>query len=228
MHTKLAIAAALVLALALTPAAIWLARRLRVVDMPAARKVHTVPTPRLGGIAIYLGFVGGTLLLGVYTRQVAAILLAGSLVFATGLADDYWDISPWLKLLGQVAAAALLVLAGFSVQFITNPFTGATVSLGLLGVPITVLWLVGVSNAVNLIDGMDGLASGVAAIASVATAIVCLSQGEAVAAALAGVLAAAALGFLPWNFNPAKTFMGDCGALFLGFILGTLALMGLC
>ena len=125
-------------------------------------------------------------------------------------------------------AALILVAAGFSIRFISNPFTGSTVSLGIFGIPITVLWLVGVSNAVNLIDGMDGLAGGVSAIAAVATAIVCLSQGELVAAALAGILAASALGFLPWNFHPAKTFMGDCGALFMGFILGTLALMGLC
>ncbi len=228
MRIWLALAAALLVALAMTPPAIWLARKLNIVDMPNARKVHTTPTPRIGGIAIYLGFVAGALLLGEYTRQVAAVLIAGSVVFLTGLIDDYKDISPKFKLIGQVAAALLLVAAGFSVRFISNPFTGSTVSLGFLSVPITVVWLVGVSNAVNLIDGMDGLAVGVSTIAAAATAIVCVSQGELVAAALAGVLAASALGFLPWNFNPAKTFMGDCGALFLGFILGTLALMGLC
>ncbi|MBR5430014.1 MAG: undecaprenyl/decaprenyl-phosphate alpha-N-acetylglucosaminyl 1-phosphate transferase [Firmicutes bacterium] len=228
MRIWLALAAALAVALAMTPPAIWLARKLNIVDMPNARKVHTTPTPRIGGIAIYLGFVAGALVLGAYTRQVAAVLIAGSVVFLTGLIDDYKDISPKFKLAGQVIAALLLVAAGFSVRFISNPFTGSTVSLGFLSAPITVVWLVGVSNAVNLIDGMDGLAVGVSTIAAAATAIVCISQGELVAAALAGVLAAAGLGFLPWNFNPAKTFMGDCGALFLGFILGTLALMGLC
>lgn len=228
MRIWLALAAAFAAALAMTGPAIWLARKLNIVDMPNGRKVHTVPTPRIGGIAIYLGFVAGSLLLGVYTRQVAAVLVAGSVVFLTGLIDDYKDISPKFKLAGQIVAALLLVAAGFSVRFISNPFTGSTVSLGLFSIPITVLWLVGVSNAVNLIDGMDGLAGGVSAIAAVATAIVCLSQGELTAAALSGILAAAALGFLPWNFHPAKTFMGDCGALFMGFILGTLALMGLC
>ena len=227
MRIWLALAAAFLVALAMTWPSIWLARKLHIVDMPNARKVHTNPTPRIGGIAIYLGFVAGALLLGVYTRQVAAVLVAGSVVFLTGLIDDYKDISPKFKLAGQILASVLLVAAGFSIRFISNPFTGSTVSLGILGAPITVIWLVGVSNAVNLIDGMDGLASGVSAIAAVATAIVCVAQGEVVAAALAGVLAAAALGFLPWNFNPAKTFMGDCGALFMGFILGTLALMGL-
>ena len=228
MRIWLAVAAAFAVALAMTAPAIWLARKLNIVDMPNARKVHTKPTPRIGGIAIYLGFVVGTLLLGTYTRQVAAVLVAGSVVFFTGLVDDYKDISPKLKLAGQFLAALLLVIAGFSIRFISNPFTGSTASLGWLGPPITVIWLVGVSNAVNLIDGMDGLAVGVSTIASAATAIVCISQGELVAAALAGVLAASCLGFLPWNFNPAKTFMGDCGSLFIGFILGTLALMGLC
>lgn len=228
MRIWLAVAAAFAVALAMTWPSIWLAHKLHIVDMPNARKVHTAPTPRVGGIAIYLGFVAGALLLGVYTRQVAAVLIAGSVVFLTGFIDDYKDISPKFKLAGQFVAALILVAAGFSIRFISNPFTGSTVSLGLLGIPITVVWLVGVSNAVNLIDGMDGLAGGVSAIAAVATAIVCLSQGEAVAAALAGILAASALGFLPWNFHPAKTFMGDCGALFMGFILGTLALMGLC
>ena len=228
MRIWLAVAAAFAVALAMTWPSIWLAHKLHIVDMPNARKVHTAPTPRVGGIAIYLGFVAGALLLGVYTRQVAAVLVAGSVVFLTGFIDDYKDISPKFKLAGQFVAALILVAAGFSIRFISNPFTGSTVSLGVLGIPITVLWLVGVSNAVNLIDGMDGLAGGVSAIAAVATAIVCLSQGELVAAALAGILAASALGFLPWNFHPAKTFMGDCGALFMGFILGTLALMGLC
>ncbi len=225
--TWLGISVAFLAALGLTPAAIGLARKFNIVDMPNQRKVHANPTPRLGGLAIYAGFVLGALALVVYTRQVAALLIAGTLVMLTGLVDDMKDIAAKLKLLGQVIAALVLVEAGYTVRFITNPFPGDMLSLGVLGVPITVLWLVGISNAVNLIDGLDGLASGVSAIAAVSTAIVCLSQGEWTAAALAGVLAAAALGFLPWNFHQAKTFMGDCGALFLGFILGALALMGL-
>lgn len=227
MHTWPAIIAAFLTALALAPLAIRLALKFHIVDIPNQRKVHSKPTPRIGGLAIYAAFVVGALLLGAYTRQVAAVLVAGSIVFFTGFLDDIKDISPKLKLLGQVIASLVLVWAGFSVRFITNPFDGSMLSLGVLSVPITVLWLTGISNAVNLIDGLDGLSSGVSAIAAVSTAVVCLSQSEPVAAALAGILAAAALGFLPWNFNPAKTFMGDCGALFLGFILGALSLMGL-
>ncbi|MDO4732143.1 MAG: MraY family glycosyltransferase [Bacillota bacterium] len=227
MFTWIGISAAFLAALLLTPVAIRLARKYNIVDVPNGRKVHSTPTPRMGGIAIYAGFVLGSLLLAVYTRQVACLLVGSSIVMLTGLIDDVKDISPKLKLLGQVLGALVLVYGGFTIRFITNPFNGSMISLGFMAVPITVVWLVGISNAVNLIDGLDGLCSGVSMIAALSTAVVCISQGEFTAAALAGVLAAAALGFLRYNFNPAKTFMGDCGALFLGFVLGALSLMGL-
>lgn len=227
MFTWIGIIAAFFVTLAMTPVAIHLAQKYNIVDIPNQRKIHTTPTPRMGGIAIYAGFVIGALLLVTYTRQVAALLVGGTIVMLTGLVDDFKDISPKLKLLGQVVAALVLVYGGFTIRFITNPFNGTLISLGFLAVPITVLWLVGVSNAVNLIDGLDGLCSGVSTIAAVSTAVVCISQGEFTAAGLAGVLAASALGFLRYNFHPAKTFMGDCGSLFLGFILGALSLMGL-
>ena len=227
MLTWLALAVTFVVVLAVTPLSIRIAKKFHIVDIPNQRKVHQVPTPRIGGVAIYIAFVIGILVLGEYTRQMAALLIAGSVVFFTGLVDDIKNISPKLKLLGQVVASLVLVYAGFTVRFITNPFDGSILSLGIFAVPLTVLWLTGISNAVNLVDGLDGLSAGVSAIAAISTAIVCISQGELVAAAASGILAAAASGFLPWNFNPAKTFMGDCGALFLGFILGALALMGL-
>ena len=227
MFTWLGIILAFLTTLAVTPIAIRLALKFHVVDMPNQRKVHSKPTPRMGGIAIYLGFVVGTLALMVYTRQVAALLVASSVVMLTGLVDDFKNISPKLKLLGQVLASLVLVYFGYSIRFITNPFDGSLISLGIFAAPITILWLTGVSNAVNLIDGLDGLSSGVSAIAACCTAIVCVAQKEYTAAALAGVLAASALGFLRYNFHPAKTFMGDCGSLFLGFVLGAISLMGL-
>lgn len=227
MLTWFGVAIAFITALALTPVAIRLAKKYHIVDMPNARKVHTQAMPRMGGIAIYAAFVLGTLALGIYTRQVAALLIAGTIVMLTGLVDDIKGISPKIKLLGQVIASLVLVRAGYYVEFITNPFDGSIISLGFWGIPITVIWLTGISNTVNLIDGLDGLSAGVSAIAAGATAIVCLSQGEILAASLAAVLAASALGFLPWNFHPAKTFMGDCGSLLLGFLLGALSLMGL-
>jgi len=227
MFTWLGIILALLTTLAVTPVAIRLAHKFNIVDIPNQRKVHSNPTPRMGGIAIYAGFVVGTLALTIYTRQVAALLVASTVVMLTGLVDDVKNISPKMKLLGQVAASLILVYFGYTIRFVTNPFDGSMISLGIFAIPITVLWLAGVSNAVNLIDGLDGLSSGVSAIAAVSTAIVCIAQKEYTAAALAGVLAASCVGFLRYNFHPAKTFMGDCGSLFLGFVLGALALMGL-
>jgi len=219
---------ALVTALVATPFAIYMARKLNVVDVPNERKVHTSATPRMGGVAIYGAFVLGALALGIYTRPVAALLIAGSLVMLVGWVDDVRGISPKVKLIGQVIASLVLIKGGFYVQFITNPFTdGGLISLGIFTIPVTILWLTGISNAVNLIDGLDGLSAGVSAIAALTMTIVCFVQGQVQTAALAAVLAAAAFGFLRYNFHPARTFMGDCGSLFLGFILGALAIMGL-
>jgi len=219
---------ALATALAATPLTIWLARKLHVVDIPDERKVHSGAVPRMGGVAIYGAFVLGTLALGLYTRPVAALLIACSIVMFVGWVDDVRGISPKVKLLGQVLASLVLIKGGFYVQFITNPFIdGGLISLGIFTIPVTILWLVGISNAVNLIDGLDGLSAGVSAIAALTMTIVCFVQGQIQTAALAAVLAAAAFGFLRYNFHPARTFMGDCGSLFLGFTLGALAIMGL-
>ena len=219
---------AFVTALLATPLAIFLARKWKVMDIPNERKVHTGAVPRMGGVAIYGAFVVGALALGIYTKPVAALLIACSIVMFVGWVDDVRGISPTIKLLGQIAASLVLIKGGFFVQFITNPFTdGGLISLGVFAIPVTILWLTGISNAVNLIDGMDGLSAGVSSIAALTMAIVCYVQGQIQAAALAAVLAAAAFGFLRYNFYPARTFMGDCGALFLGFTLGALAIMGL-
>ena len=219
---------ALAAALLATPLAIYVARKLNVVDIPNERKVHTVAIPRMGGVAIYGAFVLGALALGLYTRQVAALLVASSIVMLVGWVDDVRGISPKIKLLGQVVASLVLIKGGFFVQFITNPFTdGGLISLGVFTIPVTILWLTGISNAVNLIDGLDGLSAGVSAVAALTMTIVCFVQGQVQTAALAAVLAAAAFGFLRYNFYPARTFMGDCGSLFLGFVLGALAIMGL-
>ncbi|MCL1906156.1 MAG: undecaprenyl/decaprenyl-phosphate alpha-N-acetylglucosaminyl 1-phosphate transferase [Clostridiales bacterium] len=219
---------ALAAALLATPLAIYAARKLNVVDIPNERKVHQAAVPRMGGVAIYGAFVLGALALGLYTRPVAALLVASSIVMFVGWVDDVRGISPKVKLLGQVFASLILIKGGFYVQFITNPFTdGGLISLGIFTIPVTILWLTGISNAVNLIDGLDGLSAGVCAIAALTMTIVCFVQGQLQTAALAAVLAAASFGFLRYNFYPARTFMGDCGSLFLGFVLGALAIMGL-
>ena len=224
----LGVVLAMITAICLTPPVIWLAKKLNVVDKPNERKVHQGSMPRMGGVAIYLAFVVGTLALGVYTRQVAALLVGSSVVMFVGWVDDIRGISPKIKLLGQIVASLILVYGGFNVEFITNPFSDSgIISLGVLSVPVTILWLTGISNAVNLIDGLDGLSAGVSAIAALTMTVICIVQEQYAVAALAAVLAAAAFGFLRYNFHPARTFMGDCGSLFLGFVLGALAIMGL-
>ncbi|MCR4963591.1 MAG: undecaprenyl/decaprenyl-phosphate alpha-N-acetylglucosaminyl 1-phosphate transferase [Firmicutes bacterium] len=227
MQIAFSMVAALITALLVTPLAIRLAHKYHIVDQPNARKVHQTPTPRMGGVAIYAGFVVGVLLSGCYTRPVAALLVSSTLVMLTGLVDDIRGISPKVKLLGQIVASLVFCLGSSGVQFITNPLNGGLIDLGFWGIPVTVLWLTGVSNAVNLIDGLDGLSAGVSAIAALCMAAVCLAQGNAPAAIAAVILVCAAAGFLRYNFHPAKTFMGDCGSLFLGFVLGAIAIMGL-
>ncbi|MCL1976102.1 MAG: undecaprenyl/decaprenyl-phosphate alpha-N-acetylglucosaminyl 1-phosphate transferase [Firmicutes bacterium] len=227
-HLWLGVTIALAVALIATPLAIKVARKLNVVDLPNERKVHEGAIPRMGGVAIYGAFVLGVLALGFYTRAIATFLIACSIIVFIGWLDDYRGLSPMIKLLGQVIASLVLIKGGFYVQFITNPFTdGGLISLGIFAIPVTLLWLTGISNAVNLIDGLDGLSAGVSAIAALTMTIVCYVQGQLQTAALAAVLAAAAFGFLRYNFYPARTFMGDSGSLFLGFSLGALAIMGL-
>jgi len=212
----------------LTPVMKKVAVAVGAVDKPDQRKVHKGMMPRIGGIAIYFGFVVAVLLSGSIDRPVAGLLVSGSLIMILGLVDDIKGISPKLKLLGQVLAGLVLVFFGVEVEFITNPFNGKIIFLGYyLSIPVTVFWVTGISNAVNLIDGLDGLAAGVSTIAAVTLAVVAWTQGQYLAVSLALFLAAGSLGFLRYNFYPAQLFMGDCGSLFLGFNLGALAVMGL-
>ncbi|MGI6286440.1 putative undecaprenyl-phosphate N-acetylglucosaminyl 1-phosphate transferase [Moorella humiferrea] len=210
----------------LTPLLCRLAPRLGAVDKPDARKIHRGLMPRLGGVAIYAGFVAAFCFLGYRESEYTGLFLGGTLIMLVGLVDDIKNISPRLKLLGQIAAAALLVAFGVRVEFLTNPFDGLLM-LGKLAVPVTIFWIVGVTNALNLVDGLDGLAAGTSFIAAVTIAVVAWLNGEGEVALLSLALAASVLGFLPFNFHPARTFMGDCGSMFLGFNLASLAVIGL-
>lgn len=223
----LSIFAAFLAAYLLTPVMMKVALRIGAVDKPNERKVHKGIITRIGGVAIFGGFMVGALLMQDLSIRAWGLLISGTMIMLLGLVDDIKGISPKVKLLGQIAAALVLVYFGVQVKFVTNPFTGGIISLGVLSIPVTVFWVTGMSNAVNLIDGLDGLAAGVSAIAAVTLAVVAWTQGQFEAVYLALFLAAAALGFLRFNFHPAKLFMGDCGSLFLGFILGVLAVMGL-
>ncbi|HUP27817.1 MAG TPA: MraY family glycosyltransferase [Chloroflexia bacterium] len=208
---------ALVLSVLATPMAKRVARRYSVMDAPSARKVHASPVPLLGGLAIYLGVIGGLLLFGhlQYVQQTASILTGATLMSMLGAIDDKWGMSPLTKLLGQIAAAALLFFTGVRVEFLHNDW---------LNFALTVAWVVTITNALNLMDNMNGLAGGVAAVCSVFFFLIATLTNQNLIAPLSVVLLGACVGFLYFNFNAASIFMGDTGSLFLGF---TLAAVGI-
>lgn len=209
----------------LTPLVRRLALRLGAVDIPGSRKVHHLPVPTMGGLAIFVGFGAVLLFTWPWPRPVLGLALGGVLVVLLGIWDDCRELSPRGKLLGQVAAALVMVALGVKVDFVSNPFDGM-IFLGFLAVPATVLWVVGITNALNLIDGLDGLAAGTAAIAALSMGIVAWMEGQMVVALYAFSLAACALAFLRYNFSPARIFMGDTGSMFLGLNLAGLAVLG--
>jgi UDP-GlcNAc:undecaprenyl-phosphate GlcNAc-1-phosphate transferase len=200
-----------------TPLMRRLALRMGVVDVPSARKVHLTPIPLLGGVAIYLGFILALLFLGDrrYVRELVAIVLGASLVSFLGIWDDRWGLRPLLKLVGQMAAASILLLAGIEIHIFPWEWLNAALLL---------LWVAGISNAINLLDNMDGLSGGVSAVASGFLLLLAASSGQYLVSALAAALLGACLGFLRYNLNPASIFMGDAGSLFLGFVLAALGI----
>jgi UDP-GlcNAc:undecaprenyl-phosphate GlcNAc-1-phosphate transferase len=219
-----AIAAAIVVLL-LTPVTMWLAGKVGAVDVPSARRIHTRPIPRLGGIAIVLGFLLPAIWFLPADPAVRGLIAGGVLIAALGVVDDTMGLSPVVKLVGQVACASVPVAAGLTIDHITLPFAGA-IDLGAPGYVLTVIWFVAIVNIINFTDGMDGLAAGVVGIGASTFAIIAASLGRADAAILAAALAGACLAFLRFNFNPARTFMGDGGSMFLGFMLAGIAITG--
>jgi len=230
-----AILLALGSALLVTPLIRKWAFKCGALDRPDQRKVHQRVMPRMGGLAIYLSFVIAVFLTWEITPQVAGLLVGGSLIVLLGIIDDTRGVSPGMKLAGQVAAACAVALFGLRVEFLTNPFSDEMITLGFLSIPVTVLWIVSITNAVNLIDGLDGLAGGTSCIAALTLAAVVWieaskmgdSRNQMDAIALALILAAAVVGFLRYNFYPARIFLGDSGSMYLGFSVATLAVMGL-
>ncbi len=221
----LAFLVALALTTALTPLVVRVARRVGALDPVQERGLASEPTPLLGGLAILAGvLVSGVIFLPAST-EMRGILAAAILITAVGLLDDLRDLSPGVKLLGQVAAALICVLSGVRVDDFTFPFIGR-VDLGELGGPLTLIGLVVVMNVVNLSDGVDGLASGVCAIAAIGFAVIAFDLGRDTAGILAACTAGAALGFLIHNFHPASVFMGDSGSNLLGLLLGAVIVEG--
>jgi UDP-GlcNAc:undecaprenyl-phosphate/decaprenyl-phosphate GlcNAc-1-phosphate transferase len=208
---------ALLFAAAATPIARRVALTLGIIDQPSARKVHSTPIPLLGGVAIYAAFVAALALFGseFYVAQLVGIFLGATFVSFLGIWDDWRGIRPLLKLGGQVFAAAILIATGVQVEFLHSP---------VLNVAVTALWVVGITNALNLLDNMDGLSGGVSAIAAAWFALLSIQNGQVLVAAMSVALLGAALGFLFYNFNPASIFMGDGGSLFLGFLLASVGI----
>ncbi len=212
----IAIAAGLI-AFVGTPFTLIMARRVGFVAVPSARKTHVAPTPLLGGAAIWAAFVASLLVFGRGSefRELAAIITGGTLISALGLIDDRIGLGPRAKLFGQIAAAGVLILGGVKAQLFNND---------LLDIPLTLFWVIGICNAMNFMDNMDGLAAGVAATAAASFFLLAALNGQALVASLAAALFGACLGFLVYNFQPALSFMGDSGSLLLGFMLAVLGI----
>jgi len=202
------------------------------VDKPDLRKVHKEPMPRIGGLAVYLAFVLAVVATQDLNGSIGGLLVGCTLVVALGVVDDIKELPAKVKLLGQIAAAGAVIPFGVVIDYVTNPLSGDMLMLGWLAYPVTIFWLVAVTNAINLIDGLDGLAGGVSCIAALTLAAVAFTQwylfgvaGMTGVVILALILAAAVLGFLRYNFHPAKIFLGDTGSMFLGFTLGAMSIM---
>ena len=224
---------ALTVSLVVMPAVILLAEKTGAMDEPNARKVHKKPIPRIGGLGIYAGFMAAIIFIAIKfgldgepLKETVGLLVSSSLIVALGLVDDYKNLPAKIKLLGQICAAAVLVLGfGIRIDFVTDPF-GGYLYLEWFAIPATMFWLVGLTNTVNLIDGLDGLAAGVASIASFAIMLIALEQNFILVAVMTAALAGAAVGFLKYNFHPAEIFMGDTGSMFLGFMLAGISVTG--
>ena len=220
IKVMLAILVAFVVSIALTPFVKRLAVKVGAVDVPGeARRVHDHPIPRMGGLAIFLGFIVSTLLFVDITQEVRGILIGSIIIVITGVIDDIVSLRAWTKFLIQILAAVIAVLHGVVINVVSNPNVFSNqeaIVLGWVAIPLTVLWIVGITNSVNLIDGLDGLAVGVSTISCVTILVVALLVSEPNVALIVAALAGACIGFMPYNLNPARIFMGDTGSLFLG------------
>ncbi|HYM90541.1 MAG TPA: MraY family glycosyltransferase [bacterium] len=238
----------LVVAYALTPLVEWAAIRVGALAQPGGRHIHRVPVPRLGGIGVYLAFLVAVLaglplersvritleahhvVLTVpftpqFDRPVIGVLCGATLITILGIIDDIWGVSPMEKLFGQLVAAIVPLSFGVGMDVLTNPL-GGMLFLGPFGLALTVAWIVALCNVMNLIDGIDGLATGIAAIAGGTVLIASYQRGDAGTAMLAAAFVGSTLGFLPYNFNPARIFLGDSGSMLLGYLLGSLSVLG--
>jgi UDP-GlcNAc:undecaprenyl-phosphate GlcNAc-1-phosphate transferase len=220
-----------------TPSIVRIAHRVGAVDHPGPRKIHAVPIPRVGGVAVFLGFAAGLLFAAFATGYAtnpgrnrldywSILAVAATAVLILGLVDDLRPVSFQWKFIFQVLAALAVWGAGFRVEILGVPFVSDTVHLGGLSLPLTILWIVGITNAFNLIDGLDGLAAGTALITTTVVAIIALHGGRVAVSAVSVALVGSLVGFLRYNFNPAQIFLGDSGSMFLGFSVAVISIHG--
>ncbi|WP_164667643.1 glycosyltransferase family 4 protein [Virgibacillus doumboii] len=216
----------MLISLFITPLLIKISLKMNAIDNPNHRKVHSDPIPTLGGLAIFISFLAGLLILQPSDEYHLAIISGAFIIIVLGFFDDVYDLSARVKFLTQLGVASLVVFwGGLQVEFINLPF-GGQIEFGFLSSIVTILWIVGVTNAINLTDGLDGLAAGVSSIALLTMAGMAVIMGNVYVATMAFILFFSTVGFLRYNFYPAKIFMGDTGALFLGYMISVLALLG--
>ena len=209
-------AVAVLLSLILTPFIRDVAVRAGLIDVPSRQKLHKEPTAKMGGIAIFLSFAASVFwLLGRREADLFYVLSGAGIILIVGFLDDVMEISPLAKIVGQVLASAVLIGNGIRIGFFPD----------IVSIPLTLFWMVGIMNAVNLLDGMDGMAAGVSAVMAFFFMVLAIINGNSQEALIAAALAGACLGFLRFNFHKASIFMGDTGSLFLGFVLGSLGVM---
>jgi len=209
----------------LTPYVRKLAFRIGALDRPDKRKVHQKIMPRLGGLAIYLAFVIAVLLTTTLTKDIIGIMTGGTCIMLLGVLDDKYSLPAKVKLLGQILCALVLCAFDIKIEWLANPF-GGYIYFDEFSVPFTVFWIISFTNVMNLIDGLDGLAAGVGAIASVTVIMVAVQQGFYPVAVITAALAGGILGFLRYNFNPASIFMGDTGSMFIGYTMAAISVFG--
>ena len=216
---------------ATTPFVKELAKKIGAVDVPKdERRVHKKAMPLMGGLAIFYGFIVAVMAFCKVNMQVRGLVFGALIIVSLGIVDDIRPLSAKTKLVFQIIAALVVTLHGVLIYRITVPefiAPSGYFDFGFMAIPITIIWIVGVTNALNLIDGIDGLAAGVSSISSMTIFCIALIVSETNIAIITAALAGACFGFLPYNFNPAKIFMGDTGSMFLGFTLATVSVMGL-
>lgn len=216
---------AMLISFVLTPYIKKLAFAIGAIDKPDNRKVHKKIMPRLGGLAIYIGFMVAAVASIELTKEIVGVLIGGTVIVIIGILDDKYSLPAKVKLLGQIFAAAILVLFGIEIEWVNHPL-GGYIYTEYFSIPLTIFWVISFTNVVNLIDGLDGLAAGVSAIASITVILVAAQMGYFHVAVLTSALAGGIVGFIRYNFNPATIFMGDTGSMFIGYMLAAISVLG--